>query len=148
MIGRGHACASSDASGRCGSPFSCCVAACQRGTPPDLVRVELPELVTSPDPVRVSVSVRRGGSSAAAKEPVSYSVSPPELAALTKEGTLTCGKSGDGQVTADVLGVKGTAALRCRLVERIEVGEMPPMEVKAPPARAQARRVLRQGVRS
>lgn len=123
---------------------SCCVAACQRGTPPDLVRVELPELVTSPDPVRVSVSVRRGGSSAAAKEPVNYSVSPPELAALTKEGTLTCGKSGDGQVTADVLGVKGTATLRCRLVERIEVGEMPALEVNAPP-RTLSARVLAKG---
>jgi hypothetical protein len=124
--------------------FSCCVAACQRGTPPDLVRVELPELVTSPDPVRVSVSVRRGGSSAAVNEPVSYSVTPPALAALTKQGTLTCTQSGDGQVTAEVLGVKGAATLRCRLVERIEVGEMPPLEVNAPP-RALSARVLAKG---
>jgi hypothetical protein len=112
---------------------ACFLGACRTGTPPDLVRVELPELVTSPDPVRASVSVRRGGSSAPANEPVSYSVTPPEVAAVAKDGTLTCLKSGDAKVTADVLGVTGTATLRCRPVDRLELGELPALDVNAPP---------------
>jgi hypothetical protein len=125
--------------------LSCFLGACRSGAPPDLVRVELPELVTSPDPVRVSVSVRRGGSSAPANEPVSYSVAPPELAAVAKDGTLTCLKSGDAKVTADVLGVKGTASLHCRLVDRLELGELPALDVNAGPQTLSVRALAKGG---
>jgi len=128
------------------SLLSCALLACQAGPPPDLVRVELPELVASADPVRVSVTVRRGGSSAPANEPVSYGVTPPELASVTKDGTLTCLKSGDGKVTADILSVKGTAALRCRLVERLELGELPLFDVSAPPRTLTPRALAKGGV--
>lgn len=118
---------------------------CQKGSPPDLVRVELPELVTSNDPVRISVTVRRGGSSAAAKEAVSYAVTPPELGSVGKDGTLSCLKSGDGQVTADVLGVRGSAGLRCRLVDRLELGELPVLDVNAPPPALSVRALAKGG---
>ena len=125
--------------------FSCSLVACQAGPPPDLVRVELPELVSSTNPVRVSVTLRRGGSSAPASEPVSYSVVPAQLAGVAQDGTLTCQKSGDGKVTADVLGVKGTAALRCRLVDRLELGDLPLLDVNAAPLTLSVRALAKGG---
>ena len=107
--------------------------ACQKGPPPDLVRVELPDLITSADPVRATVHVRRGGTSSVEQGPVALSVVPPELASVGKDGTLSCLKSGDGKVFADVQGVKDDAPLRCRLVERIELGELPTFDVNGPP---------------
>jgi hypothetical protein len=118
--------------------------ACQSEPPPDLVRLELPELVTGADPVRATVHVRRGGASKPASGPVALSVVPPDIASTAKDGTLTCTKSGDAKVTADVQGVKDDAPLRCRLVERLELGELPTFDVSGAPV-ALAVRALGKG---
>jgi hypothetical protein len=119
--------------------------ACQSGPPPDLVRVELPELVASPDPVKATVHVRRGGTSSPATGPLALSVVPPDIATASKEGTLTCQRSGDAKVFADVQGVKDDAPLRCRLVDRLELGELPRFDVSRPPVTLTVRALAKGG---
>ncbi|HEY3499086.1 MAG TPA: hypothetical protein VGK73_30555 [Polyangiaceae bacterium] len=127
------------------SLFAPLLLACQAGPPPDLVRLELPELVTSTDPVRPTVHVRRGGTSSVAAQPVALSIVPPEVASIGKDGTLACLKSGDAKVFADVQGVKDDAPLRCRLVERLELGELPVFDVSGPPVTLSVRAVAKGG---
>lgn len=118
--------------------------ACKGGPPPDSVRVELPDLVLSGDPTRPTVHVRRGGTSKLLEEEATFSVTPPDLATVAKDGTLTCRKSGDGRFAVSVQGVKGERKLGCRLVDRIELGELPLLDVKGPPAQLTVR-VLSKG---
>lgn len=121
------------------------LSACKGGPPPDLVRVELPELVTSTDPTRPTVHVRRGGTSKLLEEEATFSVTPPDLAAVAKDGTTTCQKSGDGRFTVTVLGVKGERKLACRLVDRLEVGELPLLDVNGAPVQLSARALTKAG---
>jgi hypothetical protein len=121
------------------------LSACKGGPPPDLVRVELPELVLSPDPTRPTVHVRRGGTSKLLEEEAAFSVTPPDLAGVAKDGTLTCRKSGDGRFTVSVQGVKAERKLGCRLVDRIELGELPLLDVNGPPVQLRARVLTRTG---
>jgi hypothetical protein len=121
------------------------LAACKGGPPPDLVRVELPDLVLSPDPTRPTVHVRRGGTSTLLDEEAAFSVTPPELAAVAKDGTLTCQKSGDGRFVVSVQGVKAERKLGCRLVDRIELGELPLLDVNGPSVQLSARVLSKTG---
>lgn len=121
------------------------LAACQKGPPPDRVRVDLPELIVSPDPTRPTVHVRRGGTSKLLEEEATFSVTPPELASVAKDGTVTCRKSGDGRFEVSVQGVKAQRRLGCRLVERIEVGELPLLDVNGPPVQLAARALTKAG---
>jgi hypothetical protein len=106
--------------------------ACE-GPPPDQVRVELPELVTAADPVRATVYVRRNGASTVTNDKVSFTVTPPDVASFDKTTNLTCNKSGDATVTASVQGVKNSASIKCRLVDRLEAVSLPVLDVNAPP---------------
>jgi hypothetical protein len=119
--------------------------ACKGGPPPDLVRVELPDLVFSPDPTRPTIHVRRGGTSKLLTEEASFSVTPPDLAAVAKDGTITCQKSGDGRFVVSVQGVKAERKLACRLVDRIELGELPLLDVNGPPVQLHARVLTKTG---
>jgi hypothetical protein len=119
--------------------------ACKGGPPPDLVRVELPDQLTSQDPTRPTVHVRRGGTSKLLEEPAEFSVTPPDLAQVAKDGTVTCQKSGDGRFTASVQGVKGEHKLACRLVERLELGDLPLFDVNGPPVQLDVRALTKAG---
>lgn len=121
------------------------LAACKGGPPPDLVRVELPDLLTSADPTRPTVHVRRGGTSKLLEEEATFSVTPPELASVMKDGTVTCQKSGDGRYTVNVQGVKAERKLACRLVDRLELGELPLFDVNGPPIQLNARALTKAG---
>jgi hypothetical protein len=118
--------------------------ACE-GPPPEQVRLELPELVTSSDPVHPTVHVRRNGASTVTSDKVDLAVNPADLAGVGKDGNLVCKKSGDGTVTASVQGVKGSAALKCRLVERIEAVELPLFDVNKPPVTLHVRALGKAG---
>ena len=109
------------------------VATACKGTPPEQVRLELPELVFSTDPTRATVHVRRSGSSSVSHEKMEFSVEPGNVATITPDGTLTCAKTGDAKVTVSVVGVKDDETLRCRLVEVLDVGELPPFDLSKPP---------------
>jgi hypothetical protein len=109
------------------APLAC------KGPPPDQVRLELPELVTSTDPVHATVHARRGGTSQVTSENLEFSLQPPDVAQATKAGNLTCAKSGDAKVTVSIQGATATGTLRCRLVDRLEIGELPLVDLSKPP---------------
>jgi hypothetical protein len=121
------------------------LAACKAGPPPDLVRVELEELVLSPHPTRPTVHVRRGGTSKPLEEEAAFSVTPPDLASVAKDGTVSCQKSGDGRFTVSVQGVKAERKFGCRLVDRIEIGQLPLLDVNGPPVELAARALTKAG---
>lgn len=104
-----------------------------KGPPPEQVRLELPERILSPDPARATVHVRRAGASSVAKDKLEFSVTPPDVATVTPDGTVTCKKTGDAKVLVSVQGVKDDATLACRLVERLDMGELPIFDLSKPP---------------
>jgi hypothetical protein len=110
-----------------------CLALACKGPPPDQVRLELPELIVSGDPVHATVYARRNGSSTVTSETTDFSVTPADVASVGKDMNLVCKKSGDAQVTAELQGVRGSATVKCRLVERIEVGKLPLFDLAKPP---------------
>jgi hypothetical protein len=106
--------------------------ACQ-GPPPEQVRLELPERVLSSEPTRATVHARRSGASSVTKEKMEFTVTPADVADVTRDGTLTCKKTGDAKVVVSVQGVKDDEALHCRLVERLDLGELPSFDMAKPP---------------
>lgn len=114
-------------------PAPLLLAAACNGPPPEQVRLELPELVFSTEPVRATVHTRRSGASSVAHEKMQFEVSPDSVAKITPDGTITCQKSGDAKVTVSVQGVKDDDTLHCRIVEVLEVGELPPFDLTKPP---------------
>jgi hypothetical protein len=97
-------------------------ASCDRGEAPSEIRVELPSVVSSRDPVAVSVRLTAPGGAINTTAPSSgYSISPAELASISGAGFVACQRSGDGKLSLAIGGVTGSATLRCRLVDRLEV---------------------------
>jgi hypothetical protein len=95
--------------------------ACGGGTPPKELRVELPEVVSSTEPVVIHTrAVQQDGGSAEAKGKLEYRVTPPELAQVRGAGALVCQRSGEGSVAVTLLGVEGRAKLVCKLAARLE----------------------------
>ncbi|HEV8550063.1 MAG TPA: hypothetical protein VGQ57_13560 [Polyangiaceae bacterium] len=116
-----------------------------KGPPPDQVRLELPDRILSADPARATVHLRRAGASSVSTERMEWHVTPPDLATVTPDGTLTCQKSGDAQVEVSVQGVKDKQVLKCRLVERVDVGTLPPFDITKPPVTVTAHALSRNG---
>src|SRR5262245_28477192 len=87
------------------------LAAACKGPPPEQVRLDLPELVFSTEPVRATVHARRSGASSVVHEKMQFEVVPDSVAKITPDGTITCLRSGDAKVTANVQGVKDDEAL-------------------------------------
>ncbi len=120
--------------------------ACKGGPPPQRVKLELPELMVSADPVRAIVRVTEEGTSPAVSNAShSFTLTPPDLAEILPDGTLTCKKSGDGKLSVDVRGVKADAPVRCRLVAKVEVVELPLFDVSKGPVALKARALDKSG---
>jgi hypothetical protein len=118
--------------------------ACE-GPPPEQVRLELPELVTSSEPVRATVHARRGGASSEVTQKVDFAVTPADVATVGKDMNLTCRKSGDATVTASVQGVRASATVKCRLVERLETSNVPLFDLSGPPVTLQVHALGKSG---
>ena len=118
--------------------------ACE-GPPPEQVRLELPDLVTSPDPVHLTVHARRGGASSEVNQGVNFAVAPADIALVGKDMNLSCRKSGDATVTASVQGVKATGPVKCRLVERLETSSLPLFDLSQPPVTLQVHTLGKSG---
>lgn len=98
--------------------------ACQQLDAPRELRLELPELITSKDPVLVHVrAIQQNGVAQAVKGEQPFQVEPGELASLSKQGMLSCNRSGDGSVSLSLGGVTGRAKFACKLAARLEVPE-------------------------
>jgi hypothetical protein len=122
------------------------LAACNQGPAPELVRLELPEMVTSTDPARTLVRARypmKG--SVVTPGPHEYAVTPPDVATVAPDGAVLCQKSGDAKVVVSIRGVKGETALKCRLVAGVELGELPPLDVARGPVTLTARALAKDG---
>lgn len=130
------------------STFALCLLplACKGGPPPERVKLELPELVVNADPIRAVVRVTEEGKApAVSSESHAFTLNPSDLAEVSPEGMLTCKKSGDGKLAVDVRGVKAEATLRCRLVAKLEVIELPLFDVSKGPVVLKARALDRAG---
>jgi hypothetical protein len=94
---------------------------CGKGEPPRELRLELPDVITSKEPVLVQArAIQQDGT---AREPggeLEFRVTPPDLATLGKHGMLTCKRSGDGSIAVQVSGVSARAAFACKLAVRLE----------------------------
>jgi hypothetical protein len=97
------------------------LAGCGKGEPPRELRLDLPDVITSKDPVLVHVRViQQDGTARAPGRDLDFKVTPSDLATLDKRGLLTCARSGDGSVALQILGVSGRAAFSCKLAARLE----------------------------
>ena len=97
------------------------LAGCAKGEPPRELRLDLPDVITSKEPVLVHArAVQQDGTAHAAGGDLDFKVTPPDLASLDKRGLLTCHRSGEGSVALQVSGVSARAAFACKLAARLE----------------------------
>jgi hypothetical protein len=93
---------------------------CQKLDPPRELRLELPELITSKEPVMVHVrAIQQDGESRSLTGEQPLQIAPAELASLSR-GMLTCNRSGEGSVSLAVGEVTGRAKFACKLAVRLE----------------------------
>ena len=94
---------------------------CGQGPPPRELRLELPELITSKEPVMVHArAVQQDGVPHELRGDQPFQVTPSDLASMGKGGMLTCSRSGEGSVTLVVSGVTGKGKFACKLAARLE----------------------------
>src|SRR5262245_11675946 len=78
---------------------------CPKADPPRELRLEVPELITSKDPVMLHAkAIQLDGTSRELTGEQPYQVAPADLASFGKGGMLTCARSGEGSVTLTVAG--------------------------------------------
>lgn len=100
------------------------LAACGQGEPPRELRLELPAVITSRDPV--IVQARAIAQDGVAREPsgdLPFQVTPVDLVTLGKRGLLTCQRTGEGSVSLKIAGVEARAKFACKLAARLEAPE-------------------------
>lgn len=120
--------------------------ACNQGPAPERVLLELPPMVTTTDPARTLVRARFPAQGLVVTPgPHEYEVTPPELATVSPDGSVLCKRSGDAKVVVNIRGVKGEQALHCRLVDRVELGELPLLDVSKGPVALSARALAKDG---
>lgn len=91
-----------------------------KGEPPRELRLELPELITSKEPVLIQArAVQQDGTSATPKGDLVFTATPPDLVTLGKRGMLTCNRSGEGSVALDIGGVSAKAKFACKLAAKL-----------------------------
>jgi len=111
----------------------------QREAPADM-RLELPSLIDSRDPVSVTVhATNTQGVTSTVTEGASFAVEPADLATTKQPGLITCSKSGDGKLNVTLAGVTRSAPVRCRLVDKIEAKDMGRVELTSGPFKPKVR---------
>ena len=101
--------------------LACSAPACEQREVPSEIRLEVPSVIASKDVVAISVQATNAqGVRKLVTEGADYALEPADLASVSKVGMLKCQRSGDGKVTVSIAGVSRSAAVRCRLVDRIE----------------------------
>jgi hypothetical protein len=94
---------------------------CGKGEPPRELRLDLPDVITSKEPVLVHArAIQQDGTALTPSGELDFKVTPPELASLDKRGLLTCNRSGEGSVALQVSGVSARAAFACKLAARLQ----------------------------
>jgi hypothetical protein len=94
---------------------------CLKGEPPRELRLELPDVITSKDPVLLRArAIQQDGTALEPSGELDFKVTPADLATLGKRGLFTCNRSGDGSVALQISGVSARAAFACKLAARLE----------------------------
>lgn len=115
------------------------LAGCNQREKPSEIRLEFPRIVTSRDPVAVSLqAVSAQGATSSSTEGVEYAVAPPELASV-KSGLVSCIRSGDGELSVSIAGVSRSVPVRCRIVARVEAASTGRVELTAGPFQPKVR---------
>ena len=97
------------------------LAGCEQGDPPRELRLELPAVITSKDPVLVHArAIQPDGTSREPGGNLDYRVTPVDLATLGKGGLVTCNRSGEGSISLRLSGVEGRANFSCKLAARLD----------------------------
>lgn len=110
---------------------SLAVACSQREIPHDF-RVEVAEVVTSTDPVTVTVrtiDAERHVKTGTGEYP--FRVVPESLGKVTPQGTLNCLRSGDGSVQLTLGPNARSAPIKCRLVDKVDASNVGRVELTA-----------------
>jgi hypothetical protein len=95
--------------------------ACAQAEPPRELRLELPEVISSKEPVMLHArAIQQDGTAREASGNLEYRVTPADLARIGKGGVFTCLRSGDGSVALSVAGAEGRTKFSCKLAARLE----------------------------
>lgn len=118
----------------------------QRETPSEL-RVEVPNVIASKDPVAVSVQATNAqGVRKIVTEGADYALEPADLGTVSKAGMLKCERSGDGKVSVSIASVNRSVPVRCRIVDRIDAANVGRVELAAGPFQPKVRALDKSGV--
>lgn len=113
-------------------PLGLLLGACGKPEAPRELRLGLPDVITSKDPVVVQVSgYEQDGSPFRPKGALPFRVGPAELAKVDERGVLTCQQSGEGSVSLSIGEASAKAKLACKLVARLEAPERLSLDVTA-----------------
>jgi hypothetical protein len=97
---------------------------CAQDPAPRELRLELPELITSKEPVLIHArAIQQDGTARGPSGTLEYRVTPADLATVGKGGVFSCNRSGDGSVSLTLSGVQGRAKFACKLAARLEAPE-------------------------
>jgi len=94
---------------------------CSKGEPPRELRLEVPDVITSKEPVLLLArAIQQDGTARDPGGELDFKVTPPDLATLGKRGMLSCNRSGEGSIALQVLGVSARAVFACKLAARLD----------------------------
>lgn len=97
------------------------VLGCGKGEPPRELRLELPDVITSKEPVLLQArAIQQDGTARDPGQDLEFRVTPADLATVGKKGMLSCNRSGEGSVALQVSGVGARVAFACKLAARLE----------------------------
>ena len=114
--------------------LSCLAPGCDKRDPPSEIRLEMPSVIASRDFVTVAVhALNAQGVSSNGAEAADFAVEPKELATVSKPALLKCERSGDGKLSVTIAGVSRSAAVHCRLVDRLDAPDAGRVELSAGP---------------
>lgn len=101
--------------------FAAQALSCAKAEAPRELRLELPDVITSKEPVLLQArAIQQDGTPRDPGGELDFKVTPPDLATLGKRGMLSCNRSGEGSVALQISGVSARAAFACKLAARLE----------------------------
>lgn len=119
---------------------------CEQREAPSELRVEVPNVIASKDPVAVSVQATNAqGVRKIVTDGADYALEPADLGTLSKAGMLRCERSGDGKVSVTIAGVSRSVPVRCRIVDRIDAANVGRVELAAGPFQPKVRALDKSG---
>ena len=114
--------------------------ACEKGEPPSDMRLELPNVIDSRDPVSVVVHATNAqGVTSTISRGAELALEPQDLGTVSQPGLVKCNRSGDGKLSVTVSGVTRSIPVRCRIVARIEAKDVGRVELTAGPFKPKVR---------